>query len=441
MNLIKDKLTKYTDSWFKADRFSGTVMVYEKDSILLEKGYGYANEQYKVMNTVDTKYKIGSFTKQFTAVSILKLYESDKLDLEDYITKYIPNYIHSGDITIHHLLSHTSGVPEHTSFEEYKISERITFDMILDRLNKRELNYKPGDRFEYSNSNYVLLAKIVEDISGLDIEAFYQKYILKPAALNNTGVSRNEDILIGLAQGYSYSGQGIINADYYHMSGAYGSGFLYSNAKDLLIWIKALLGGKIIRFDTLRKMLSPYGFVWYLNAYAGYGCFVRGESADEMCASGLISGYTFNIWIDIKNDRGVILLSNNDTTPLGRILEGIQSVISGQDVSIEIKPIAKEYMKSNDILRNLVGKFRCQYTGGEFTISMEASELYVDRLWAQEYKGKKFKLEYIEESDEKVTFACEVCDGKFIFTKCENGNIKEVLYIYDVFSLPYNKVE
>jgi len=105
------------------------------------------------------------------------------------------------------------------------------------------------------------------------------------------------------------------------------------------------------------------------------------------------------------------------------------------------KPIAKEYIKSDDILRNLVGKFKCQYTGGEFTISMEHNELYVDRLWAQEYKRKKFKLAYIEESDEMITFACEVCDGKFIFTKHHDDSIRDALYIYDVFSLPYNKVE
>jgi CubicO group peptidase (beta-lactamase class C family) len=441
VNLIKDKLTKYMDSWFRADRFSGTVMVYEKDNILLKKGYGYANEQYKVINTVDTKYKIGSYTKQFTAVSILKLYEKDELDLEDTIKKYIPSYIHSGDITIHHLLSHTSGIPEHTNFKEYNVCERITSEAIFNRLNKRELNFKPGDRFEYSNSNYVLLAKIVEFISGLDIESFYQEHIFKPTGLNSTGVSRNEDIIIGLAQGYSYSGQGIVNADYYDMSGAYGSGFLYSNAEDLLMWIKALLGGKIIKLDTLRKMLSSYGFVWYLNAHAGYGCFVSGESANEMCSSGLISGYTFNVWVDIKNDCGVILLSNNDTTASGRIVEGIKSVLSGEDVSIEIKPIAKGYMKSHDILTKTIGKFKCQYTGSEFTISMEDKELYVDRLWIQHYKRKKFKLEYIEETDEKVTFACEVCDGKFIFTKSQDGSIKDALYIYDIFSLPYDKVE
>lgn len=441
MNLVKDKLADYMNAWFRAERFSGTMMVYEKDDILLAKGYGYANEQYKVINTVDAKYKIGSYTKQFTAVSILKLYENNELDLQDHIIKFIPDYVHSGDITIHQLLSHTSGIPEHTSFEEYKTSERVTFDIILDRLNKRELNFKPAEKFEYSNSNYVLLAKIVENISGLDIEAFYQKHIFKPVGMYNTGVSRNEDIVSELAQGYSYSGQGVINADYYDMSGAYGSGFLYSNAGDLQKWMKALLGGQIISFGTLKKMLTPNAYVWYMDAHGGYGCFIKGEPAGEICANGLISGYVFNIWVDIKNDCGVILLSNNDTTASGRILKGIQSILSGEDTTVEIKLATKAYGGSSDTLTRLAGKFRCQYTGGEFSISVQDKEIYVDRLWVQEYKGKRFKLGYIEETSDKIVLACEVCDGKFIFTKSPDGIINEVIYIYDIFSLPYSRVE
>lgn len=258
MKIINDKLLKYMDSWAIADRFSGTVLVCEKDDILLERSYGYANVQYKIMNKVNTKYKIASYTKQFTAASILKIYESGKIKLEDNIKKYIPEYTHSDNITIHQLLSHTSGVPEHTNFKEYRISEAISFSIILDRLNKRELDFKPGNRAEYSNSNYVLLAKIVEIVSGMDIEAFYKQYIFKLAGLENTGVSRNEDIISELAQGYTYSGQGIINADYYDMSGAYGSGFLYSTVEDILKWIKTLLNFKIIKAETLKKMMTPY---------------------------------------------------------------------------------------------------------------------------------------------------------------------------------------
>jgi CubicO group peptidase (beta-lactamase class C family) len=437
MGTVKEKLGQYMNAWFKADRFSGTILVSEKDEVLLEESYGLANHQYKVKNTNVTKYKIGSCTKQFTAASILKLYEEGKLELEDKIIKYIPEYIHSAGITVHQLLSHTSGIPEHTGFEEYSTRERINPTIIIDRLNKRALNFVPGERVEYSNSNYVLLAKIVEDIAGVDIEFFYKKYLFAPAGLKNTGISRNEEIIPDLAQGYSCSGQGVINADYYDMSGAYGSGFLYSNAEDLLKWTKALLGGRIFSPDILVKMLSPYGYVWYMDAHAGYGCFVKGEPAGEICASGLVSGYVFNLWVDLKEDRVVILMSNNDTTALGRVLKGIKSLLSGEDASVEIRPRTRKFTRGQGLYANLAGRYRCEYTGGEFNISLKDDEVYVDRLWIQEYRGKKFKLDFIEETAEEIVFACEVCDGKFIFTKGTGGIIERVLYIYDIFTVPY----
>jgi CubicO group peptidase (beta-lactamase class C family) len=440
MEILKDKLIKYMDSWAEADRFSGTVLICKKDDILLQRSFGYANVQYKIMNKINTKYKIGIFTKQFTAASILKLYETGKIKLEDNISKYIPEYKPSESITIHNLLSHSSGVPEHTNFQEYKISESINFNIILERLNGRELDFKPGDRAEYSNSNYVLLAKVVEIVSGMDIEAFYADYIFKPAELKNTGVSRNEDIVSDLAQGYTYSGQGIINADYYDMSGAYGSGFLYSTAEDILKWNKALLNYKVISPETLKKMMTPYGHIWYMEAYAGYGCFIKDEQATEICANGLISGYIFNVCVDLKKDYVVILLGNNDTIPISRILEGIKGILSGKDTSVEIKPMPKGNIKSPELLKHIEGKYICKYTGGEFNISYQDGSIFVDRLWIQEYKGTKFKLKYIDENEKELIFACEVCDGKFIFLKQQDNNISEALYIYDTIKLPYDKV-
>lgn len=440
MKIINDKLMKYIDSWANVDRFSGTVIVCKKDDILLKRSYGYANVQYKIMNKVNTKYKIASLTKQFTAVAILKLYESGKIKLEDTIEKYIPEYKHAKSITIHHLLSHTSGIPEHTNFKEYKISESINFSCILHRLNIRELDFKPGDRAEYSNSNYVLLAKIVEIVSGMDIEAFYQKYIFKPAGLEDTGVSRNEDIISELAQGYTYSGQGIINADYYDMSGAYGSGFLYSTVEDMLKWIRAVINYKIITGDTLKKMITSYGHIWYMDAWAGYGFFMKDEQADEICANGLISGYIFNVWVDLKNDYIVILLGNNDTIAISKILEGIKNILFDINVQVEIIPIAKGDIKSLDSLKKAEGRYKCKYTCGEFNISYENGNIFVDRLWIQEYKGTKYKLKYIDENEEQITFACEVCDGKFIFFKQDDGQILNAMYIYDTIKLPYEKI-
>lgn len=428
-----NEVENYMDAWYEANRFSGTGLVYKNEDILLKKGYGFANEQYRIANTSETKYNIGSFTKQFTAVAILKLYEKGEVDLEEKVFKYFPQYSLANDITIHQLLTHTSGVPEHTSFEEYTISEKITPKVILERLNKRDLNFAPGTRFEYSNSNYFLLARIVEEISGLVIDNFYKTYLFEPIGLVNTGVSRHEHIIPKLAQGYSYSGEGMINADYYDMSGAYGSGFLYSSAEDIYRWIKSLLNGEVIEPETLAKMLTPYDHVWYLNANAGYGCFVKGESASEMSANGLISGFVFQISVNIKNDYGIILLSNNDTIAAGRIVQGIQSILVGEEVLTKIKPISNGSL--GGFYSKFVGDFHCEYTGARFTISTENNQLYVDRLWAQQYKNQMFKLEYIEEGNDNITFACELCDGTFMFSK--DGD--NVIYIYDTFRLPYRK--
>lgn len=436
---IEDKLKNYMNSWVDAGRFSGTVMVCSKENILLQRGYGYANEQYKILNTVDTKYRIGSYTKQFTAVAILRLYENGDLRLDDSIRKYISEYNFSDNITIHNLLSHTSGIPNHTDFEEYSISEKITFNIILERLNKRQLNFKPGEDVEYSNSNYVLLAKIVEIISGIDIETYYNRYIFNVIGLNNTGVSKNEDIIPELAQGYSYSGEGIINGDYYDMTGAYGSGFLYSNVTDLLKWINSLKNHSIINIDATNKMLTPYGHIWYMGAWTGYGCFVKGNPAVEMSASGLISGYLFNVWHDLKNDFIIILLSNNDTTAISRIMNGMKNILLGEVSLVEIKPKIKT-LDSYETYKSLEGKYRCKYTGAQFNISFENGDLLVDRLWVQEYKRKKFKLGFIDDNNEAITFACEVCDGKYVFKKNPDGSIREVMYISDVFSFPYEKI-
>lgn len=441
MRLIEEKLTEYMDSWADAGRFSGAVLVSRQDRILLSRSYGYANQQYEIANTVHTKYKIASYTKPFTAVSILKLYEEGYIKLEDSVHMYIPAYRHGHRVTVHHLLSHTSGIPEHTNFAEYRISEPISFNVIVDRLNTRELDFAAGERADYSNSNYVLLAKIVEIVSGMSIEAFYHKYLFGPAGLEHTAVSRNEDIVAGLAQGYSYSGQGLIHADYYDMSGAYGSGFLYSTVEDLLRWNKALLHHAILAEETLNKMLTPYGHIWYMNAWAGYGCLLNDEYAHELGASGLISGYSFNVWVDRKNEDMVILLGNNDTIAMSRVLEGIKGIVSGIEYSVEIVPIAQGSISSPELLQPMTGKYICKYTGAEFNISSDGANIFVDRLWTQECKGTPFRLQYIEEDRDQLVFACEVCEGKFIFMKREDDRVTEAVYQFDTIKLPYEKVD
>lgn len=232
-------LVEFMDRWYLEGRFSGSVLVAKGDRVLVSKGYGYANHEYKILNTEKTIYKIASITKHFTAVAVLQLCESGKLSLEDSVDRYLPQYNYANQLTIHNLLSHTSGVPNYTDFPEYSTRNRVDVDTIISWLNDKPLNFRPGDGVDKSNSDYVLLSKVVEVVSGVDFEHYVLENILKPLGLISTGVSNNSDVIPNMAYGYSVSGEGVVNADYYDMSGAYGSGFMYSNTEDLLKWIVA----------------------------------------------------------------------------------------------------------------------------------------------------------------------------------------------------------
>ncbi len=440
MENLTQKLEQYMDMWFEADRFSGTVLISQGENILLSKGYGYANHEHSIPNTPTTIYKIGSITKQFTAASILQLCERNMLSLDDLIIKFIPGYKYADKITVHNLMSYTSGIPSYTDFPEYSTRAKITVDTVIEWLNERRLNFNPGESIDKSNSDYILLANIVELVSGMEIEAYYEKYIFKPLGMKNSGVCRNEDIIKNIAYGYSCSGEGIVNAEFYDMTGAYGSGFMYSNAYDLLKWVRVLERGEVINSELYEKMIMPYGYLWYFGASIGYGCFVNGNPVGEILTDGNICGYTCSVQHYLKNDIIVIVLSNNDATPIGRIVKGIKGILLNEVHHVEIRPVTVgniDYGK----YKHLAGKYHFPPTGWWFNIRFEDGELNVDRLFIQEYKRKKFKLNLVSDSGEQCVFACENCDSKFIFSKATDGNADRVIYSWDTLDLPYERME
>lgn len=440
MKDLMQKLEQYMDQWFEADRFSGTVLISQGENILLCKGYGYANYEYSIPNTPATIYKIGSITKQFTAAAILQLCERKMLSLDDLIIKYIPEYKHADKITVHNLLSYTSGIPSYTDFPEYSTRTSLTVDTVIQWLNERPLNFEPGESIDKSNSDYVLLAKIVEAVSGMDIEAYYEKYIFRPLGMKNTGVCRNEDIIKNIAYGYSCSGEGIVNAEYYDMTGAYGSGFMYSNVYDMLKWVRSLESCEVINSESYKKMITPYGYLWYFGASIGYGCFVNGSPVDEISTDGNICGYTCSVQHYLKNDSIIIIFSNNDATPIGRIVKGIKGILLNEEQTVEIKPVTAgetDYGK----YKHLAGKYHFPPTGWWFNISFENGELYVDRLFIQEYRRKKFRLSLISDNSENCVFACDTCDSKFTFAKDSDGTADKVIYSWDTLDLPYERMK
>jgi CubicO group peptidase (beta-lactamase class C family) len=217
----------------------GSILVERNDQILLDKGYGYANLEWQVPNSPDTKFRLGSITKQFTAACILLLEERGKLKTNDLVKNYLPDAPAAWDhITIYNLLTDTSGIPNFTEFPDYhaSVATPTTPEQLVARFRDKPLDFQPGENWRYSNSNYVLLGYLIEKITGQRYQDFVEKNIFKPLGMQNSGYDSNTAIIPHRAGGYSPGSNGPVNAGYVDMSIPFSAGALYSTTHDLLRW-------------------------------------------------------------------------------------------------------------------------------------------------------------------------------------------------------------
>ena len=222
-------------------QFNGTALVAENGKVIFKKGYGYANMDWQIPNKPDTKFRIGSITKQFVAMQIMQLVEDGKINLEGKLTDYLPEYREdTGDkITIHHLLTHTSGIPSYTGLPGFwSDSTRNPYpkDYMIRHFHSGNLEFNPGLKFNYNNSGYYLLAGIIERITGKSFEENLHETIITPLEMKNSGVDRNERLLENRAAGYMRNISGFRNDPYFYMTNALGAGDMYSTVEDLFLW-------------------------------------------------------------------------------------------------------------------------------------------------------------------------------------------------------------
>jgi CubicO group peptidase (beta-lactamase class C family) len=242
--------------------FSGTVLVSRDGKILFAKGYGNANEEWAVPNTPETKFRLGSITKQFTAASILLLQERGKLSVGDPICKFVTNCPATWTaITIHHLLTHTSGIPSYTevkSPEEFRQLSLMTVTPagFVDTFKSKPLEFAVGERFKYDNSGYFLLGYLTETISGQSYETFLKENIFGPLKMDNSGYDTHDRILRNRATGYSIRNGARINSPYLDMTVPYAAGSLYSTVGDLFRWNEALFSDALLTGKSREAMLT-----------------------------------------------------------------------------------------------------------------------------------------------------------------------------------------
>lgn len=310
------------DKFCKSNNFNGSILVVDDGEIVLKKGYGFADYEKKIPNTPDTIFGIASLTKQFTAVGIMMLNERGALNVSDTIDKYIPGYPNGDKITIHNLLTNTSGIAEYINEELLKGTKHYSPTNLINVFKDKPLNFNPGERFEYSNSNYALLGYIIEKVSNMKYEDFVKENIFIPLKMKDTGYDHNKE-LPKKAIRYKYLNAVMYaKADYINMSTAYSAGALQSTIEDLYRWDQALYTNKLLDKESMNKMFTPF-----LDSY-GYGWFIiKPGKKPIMQHMGTIDGVRALIYRNVELKQTIIILSNNTATDRIKIKDKIMSLL------------------------------------------------------------------------------------------------------------------
>ncbi|MAP88534.1 hypothetical protein CMK16_14410, partial [Candidatus Poribacteria bacterium] len=255
---VVDALLKDT---IKGNSPGAAVLIAQDGEILYQKGFGYANLENQIPITPQTKFRIGSITKQFTASAILKLQEESLLKVTDRLSKFLPDYPRGDEVTIHHLLTHTSGIHNYTDYPEFAsaVETYIEAEEMIQLFKTDKFDFNPGEKWAYSNSGYFLLGYIIEKVSGQSLENHLKHHFFDPTGMKNTEVHNSKHPPKNEATGYSYSyvagkPEKAINWD---MSRVGGAGNLYSTTQDLYHWNEAIFKSKLLNQNTLKSAFTP----------------------------------------------------------------------------------------------------------------------------------------------------------------------------------------
>jgi CubicO group peptidase (beta-lactamase class C family) len=410
---LASKFEQYMDACVAQEGFSGSVLVTKDGKDLFRKGYGLANAEHRIPNAPETKFRLGSITKQFTAMAILILQERGKLKVDDTIGKHLDDAPKAWEgVTIHHLLTHTSGIHSYTSDPEYmkKMAYHETVKSMIARFKDKPLDFKPGEKFEYSNSGYFLLGAIIEKTSGETYEKFLKHAIFEPLGMKDTGYDHFATVIPRRASGYSRKSDGLENSEYLDMAQPYAAGSLYSTVDDLARWDRALNEGKLISKASYEKMYTPAK-----NDYA-YGWVVKTRSGrKEIGHGGGINGFATQISRYPDRKACVVVLCNVLPSNPGRVAQDLAAIAFGEPYKI---PKERKVARVDPSLYDAyVGRYRI---APEMTLTVTREG---DRLML-EPTGQP-KLEVFPESE--TEFFLKVVDAQITFVRDGKGKVTEAV--------------
>lgn len=383
-------LDNYLKAQESVNEFSGVALIAKDNKIIYRKAFGSANKEWNAPNTLQTKFRIGSLTKQFTAAAVLQLAEGGKLSLDDKLSKYFPDFPKGDSVTVHMLLTHTSGIKSYTNMPKFMSIASLPYpkDSVIAFFKNEPFEFSPGTNWNYNNSGYFLLGYIIEKVSGESYSEYVLRNVIKKADLENTVVDRLDSILINRAQGYSKTSTGWRNADFITMEFPYSAGAIVSTVEDMYVWNKALYSGKIVSSAMLTKMTTPYS-----NKY-GYGLGIDSMDTHKRIGhSGGIPGFiSYDVYYPADNIN-IIVLSNN-SSPSPAIANALAAILFNKNVLLPYKHLPVS-MSSKE-LEKFVGKY--QTSNNKYEVLLKDGKLY------RRIEGAK-DIELTPESDCKFFYA------------------------------------
>ena len=427
---IDQSLKPYVDT----DNFTGVVLVSRNGRVLFEKGYGWANVELKVANNPQMRFHVASITKTFTAAAILLLVERGKLKISDTVATLLPDYPNGAKLTIEHLLTHTSGIPNTGGLAGWSDEERKphTLPELVGLFKDKPLEFEPGTRTSYSNSNYNLLALLIEKISGQSYTSFLQENIFGPLALRATlNNSDAAQLIPNRATGIEPDGvSGARYPRYIDWSSVLGSGSLVTTARDLDTFVTALFGRKFLTANSVALITRPaegFAYGWLREERFG---------RKQIRAGGRSPGYNVSVERYLDDGTNVIVLSNS-YSPVAQdfdFLNGLHSAVFGRPTTA---PGIKPMQVRAGSLQQFAGQYRLphDYFIPDAVITLSESGDHLDAYWSSGGKNtvipigeNRFldrnywaRLTFTHNPNGSISgFSYEVAGQKFVAVKLPN---------------------
>ena len=391
------------------------------DEVLYNQGFGLADLAHHAPVTPDTKFRIGSVTKNFTAAAILKLCDEGQLSVDDPLSKYLPDFPRGDEVTIAQLMNHTSGIYSYTSAPDFFSNVRLGTDEAswIKTFQDRPFDFAPGSKWSYNNSAYFLLGHLVSKISGKPYGQYLEETFFQPLGMEATGVHDPTTVLRHEAYGYSFTPSGFEKALDWDMSKAGGAGALYSTTGDLARWTSALFAGQVISDESLAAAVSPtilangenthYGFGWFIDTHRGLPRYSHG---------GGLQGFSSHLAYYPEQDFTVVVLHNAlptapgmDTAALSQKIA--ETFLSNQMTDPADRPI--DATVSVETMKKYVGQY--DYKSAVMTVSLEN-----DQLFAQITGQPRFEIYPAS----PTTFFLKAVEAEMQFQLDEGGNVTGV---------------